>query len=252
MANPVIPVEGAKDEEPSVAAISAAEPAVEGAAPSTSTETPVSPTPHETAPKANKRNSIFGNLFSKKETAVPTATTNTNEVAPVVPAKDTEPAPISHLDPQPENAVTESAPVADTTTPATTTTETAPATTSTTSPLSSDTTKANRRSSFFSNLGTKKEKRTGGVSDAEGTDGEGKKSGGFGGLLRKASRAQGGRSSSKAAPTTEGAADAEAPAPISKDTAATEASTHGAKTTRDIAADSTTTASQQTAVQAAA
>ena len=49
-----------------------------------------------------------------------------------------------------------------------------------------------RRTSFFGNLGTKKERRTGGTSDNELTDGEGKKqsSGGFGGLLRKASRAQ--------------------------------------------------------------
>lgn len=53
-----------------------------------------------------------------------------------------------------------------------------------------------RRTSFFGNLGTKKERRTGGTSDNELTDGEGKKqsSGGFGGLLRKASRAQKGSS----------------------------------------------------------
>ena len=86
-----------------------------------------------------------------------------------------------------------------------------------------------RRTSFFGNLGTKKERRTGGTtSDNELTDGEGKKqsSGGFGGLLRKASRAQKGSSTATskdaanvplptetpAEPTTNGETLAEKPA----------------------------------------
>lgn len=81
---------------------------------------------------------------------------------------------------------------ATTETPATTTEATAPA--SATTPLSPT---DKRRTSFFGNLGTKKERRAGATSDNELTDGESKKqaSGGFGGLLRKASRAQKGSSS---------------------------------------------------------
>ncbi|KAL8771191.1 MAG: hypothetical protein Q9209_003362 [Squamulea sp. 1 TL-2023] len=205
LADPVIPIEGAKTEESPAAAT----PVVE---PSSTTEPSVSTTPRETAPKANKRNSIFG-FFGKKEsqaTNIPTETTTANEAAPIVPAKDTEPAAISHGAPQPETSATE-----------------------TTSPVSPDTTKANRRSSFFSNLGTKKEKRTGGMSDAEGTDGEGKKSGGFGGLLRKASLAQGPRSTSKPTTTTNGVPDRDA-------------------RSGDVVHDSNTATSQQTPVQAAA
>ncbi|KAL8782491.1 MAG: hypothetical protein Q9213_005330 [Squamulea squamosa] len=205
LADPVIPIEGAKAEE----SPAAADPVVE---PSSTTEPSVSTTPRETAPKVNKRNSIFG-FFGKKETQAtntPTDTTTAKEAAPVVPAKDNEPAPISHVAPQPESSATE-----------------------TNSPVSPDTTKANRRSSFFSNLGTKKEKRTGGVSDADGTDGEGKKSGGFGGLLRKASLAQGPKSGSKTTATTNGAADTDGQS-------------------GDVVHDSTTATSQPTPVQAAA
>ncbi|KAI4284993.1 MAG: hypothetical protein L6R38_001008 [Xanthoria sp. 2 TBL-2021] len=250
MGNPVIPVEGSnvestKTEEP-LAAATTTEPSATTTEPSG-----MSTTPRETAPRANKRNSIFGNFFGKKETPAatsPSATMPANETAPIVPAKDTEPAPISHVAPQPEVSATETAPTLDTNAPAATT-ETAPATTPTTSPVSPDTAKANRRSSFFSNLGTKKEKRTGGVSDAEGTDGEGKKSGGFGGLLRKASRAQGPKSASKPMATTNGAADSEAPAPINKD--ATTNETTGT-TSGDVVPESTPITSQQTPVQAAA
>lgn len=220
-------------------------------APATTSETPASTTARETtAPKANKRNSIFGNFFGKKEpssTTTPTVNKPANESAPVVPAKDDEPATTSSTVPQQEAAVTEtSAPTVDTAATATTA-ETVPPTTSTASPVSPDNSKANRRSSFFSNLGTKREKKTGGVSDAEGTDGEGKKSGGFGGLLRKASRAQGSRSANKTTPTTDGATGAEAPAPTSKDAPAT-----GTLTNDEGPLESTTVAPQQTPVQATA
>ncbi|KAL8757672.1 MAG: hypothetical protein Q9199_002053 [Rusavskia elegans] len=258
MGNPVVPIEGSnvestKTEEPLAAASTPVEPAATTAEPSATTAEPsaMSSTPREIAPKANKRNSIFGNFFGKKETPAatsPSATTPANETAPIVPTKDTEPAPISHVAPQPEVSATETAPTLATNARAATT-ETVPATTPTTSPVSADTAKANRRSSFFGNLGTKKEKRTGGVSDAEGTDGEGKKSGGFGGLLRKASRAQGPKSASKPMATTNGAADSDVPAPLSKDTTTNETT---GTTSGDVLPESTPITSQQTPVQAAA
>ncbi|KAL8673227.1 MAG: hypothetical protein Q9168_002339 [Polycauliona sp. 1 TL-2023] len=256
--NPVVPLEGTsvespKTEEPLAAAGTPAEPSATTVEPSANTAEPsaASTLPRETAPKANKRNSIFGNFFAKKETPAatsPSATTPANETAPIVPAKDTEPAPVSHVAPQPEASATETVPTLDSNAPAPTT-EATSATTPTTSPMSPDTAKANRRTSFFSNLGTKKEKRSGGVSDAEGTDGEGKKSGGFGGLLRKASRAQGPRSASKPAATLEGATESEAAAPISKD--ATTTGTTGTTSGENVP-ESTLAASQQTPVQAAA
>ncbi|KAL8854559.1 MAG: hypothetical protein Q9221_000594 [Calogaya cf. arnoldii] len=258
MNNPVVPVEGSnvestKVDEPLAAGNTPVEPAATAMEPSSTIAEPsaVSTTPREAAPKANKRNSIFGSFFGKKETPAttsPPATTPANETASVVPAKDSEPAPISHVAPQPEVSATETAPALDTNATAATN-ETAAATTPASSAVSPDTAKGNRRSSFFSNLGTKKEKRTGGLSDAEGTDGEGKKTGGFGGLLRKASRAQGPKSGSKPVSTTDGAADNEAPAPISKDATTTETT---GTTSGDVVPESTATTSQQTPVQAAA
>ena len=111
-----------------------------------------------------------------------------------MPAKDEQSA-VSSTAPQLDNPVTSSTaePTAATTeTPTTSAEAAAPAAAA--SPLSSA---DKRRSSFFGNLGTKKERRTGATSDNELTDGEGKKQspGGFGGLLRKASRAQKGSSS---------------------------------------------------------
>ncbi|KAL8929856.1 MAG: hypothetical protein Q9208_001000 [Pyrenodesmia sp. 3 TL-2023] len=251
LADPVIPVEGDKAEEPLAATTETGGGLATTPAPTTTSETPASTTARETtAPKANKRNSIFGSFFGKKEpssTTTPTVNKPANESAPVVPAKDVEPATTSSTIPQDEAAVAETAaPIVETTAPSTTA-ETVPAPTSTTSPVSPDNSKANRRSSFFSNLGTKKEKRTGGVSDAEGTDGEGKKSGGIGGLLRKASRAQGSRSANKTTPTTDGATETEAPAPISKDAPRVETLTNG-----EVAPESTTMTSQPTPVQATA
>ena len=75
-----------------------------------------------------------------------------------------------------------------------------------------------RRTSFFSNLGTKKEKRADATSGDELTDGEKKKqSGGIGGLLRKASRA---------APKKDKEAKTDGTAvPMTKDTAVAEKST---------------------------
>lgn len=243
LADPVIPVEGAKAEEPSTSTADTTVPLVAAENPTTTTAR------ETTAPRANKRNSIFGGIFGKKEpssTATPTTSTPATETAPAVTNKDPEPVATSPTVPQQETGVSGTAPTLDTPAPASAT-ETAPTTTSTTSPISPNTSKANRRSSFFSNLGTKKEKRTGGVSDAEGTDGEGRKSGGFGGLLRKASRAQGPKSTSKPAASSEGATSTEAPALSSKDAPATERVTNG-----QAAPESTMTSTQQRPVQATA
>lgn len=157
---------------------------------STAAETTPASSTRETAPKPNKRNSIFGSIFGKKD-APALASTDT---PPAVPAKE-EHSTLSSTAPQLDNPVT--SPTTETTaatteTPATAAEVATPA--AATSPISPT---DKRRSSFFGNLGTKKERRAGGTSDNELTDGEGKKqsSGGFGGLLRKASRAQKGSSS---------------------------------------------------------
>lgn len=144
----------------------------------------------ETAPKPNKRGSIFGSIFGKKDAPTPASL----ETPPTVPAKDDQSA-VSSTAPQLDNPVptsTAETTAATTETPVTTAEATVPG--SATTPLSPT---DKRRTSFFGNLGTKKERRTGATSDNELTDGEGKKqaSGGFGGLLRKASRAQKGSSS---------------------------------------------------------
>lgn len=173
--------------------VDASEVAPAAGADSTVAETTPPSTTRETAPKPNKRNSIFGSIFGKKDTAAPASTPASTETPPAVPAKD-EPSTVSPTAPQLDNPVT--SPTAETTA-ATTETPTAAAAeestpAATTTPLSPT---DKRRTSFFSNLGTKKERRTGEKSDNELTDGEGKKSsGGFGGLLRKASRAQKGSS----------------------------------------------------------
>ena len=178
----------------------------------------------ENVPKPTKRNSLFGGLFGKKDVTSPTATETTPAVAP----KD-EPSALSSTAPQLDNPVTEptaaTAPTLDTTEPTTTAAET-------TAPASNTTPTGTRRSSFFANLGggNKKERKTGTTSDTEVTDGEGKKSGGFSGLLRKASRATNKNpnasgvvkdvpevppvkdSTAAAETTTDGAAEAEKPA----------------------------------------
>ena len=125
---------------------------------------------------------------------------------------------MSSTAPQLETPVT--SPTAETTAIATETPATAAETTTPAAAASPLSPTDKRRTSFFGNLGTKKERRTGGTSDNELTDGEGKKqsSGGFGGLLRKASRAQKGSSPS----TTKEAANV----PLPTETPA-EATTNG-------------------------
>jgi len=180
------------------------------------TETTPTSTVRDGAPKPNKRNSLFGSLFNKKETLGPTTA---ETVAPVA-VKD-EPSTVSGSAPQLDNPVT--SPTTGHMAPTGNTGEvTAAPTSESTAPMSATTPTDKRRTSFFSNLGTKKERRTGGTSDTELTDGEGKKSsGGFGGLLRKASRAQ---PRQKADTPATNAADA----PLPKETlAAAEPTTNG-------------------------
>ncbi|KAL9029797.1 MAG: hypothetical protein Q9196_001997 [Gyalolechia fulgens] len=243
LANPVVSAEGMKADEPGAAGTETAPTAGTTHTPA-ATDTSATTAAREPALKMNKRNSIFSSFFNKKDpsaSATPTINTTTEERAPAVPSKDTEHVTTSPIVPQTETAAKEAASPIDTSVPATATeTHASPLATT---PISPETAKASRRSSFFSNLGTKKEKRTGGVSDAEGTDGEGKKSGGFGGLLRKASRVQGHKPAPKPASATEGVADPEAPAPISKDMEPT--------TNSEAVPESTTTATP-TPVQAAA
>lgn len=220
-----------------------------GHTPSTAAGTTPTSTARETAPKPSKRTSIFGGLFNKKDATTPSA----NEAGPAVPAKD-EPSSLPSTAPQLDKPVNSPAagattapkgPTLDTTAPVTN----SPATASATTP------KDNRRSSFFSGLGTKKERRTGGTSGDELTDGEGKKqvSGGFGGLLRKASRAQ--------PKNTSGAAVTDpADLPLPKETpAATGASTNGLTTAEksglapgEVGSNAMADVHESTPVQAAA
>ena len=209
--------------EPEAPAVASTDGAAETAAVAEPVATETAPTgTRESVPKPTKRNSLFGGLFGKKDATSPTAT----ETAPVAP-KD-EPSALSSTAPQLDNPVTEptapAAPTLDTTEPTTTAAET-------TSPATNTTPTGNRRSSFFANLGgNKKERKTGATSDTEVTDGEGKKSGGFSGLLRKASRATNKNTNASgvvkdvpevppvkdttaaAETTTDGAAEAEKPA----------------------------------------
>ena len=159
---------------------------------SASTGTTPAATTKDTPAKPNKRSSVFGGFFSRKESSTgPT----TAEASPTAPVKD-EPSGVSSTAPQLDNPVPASTtePAAPTSEPAKT--ETTSAEEATTSPAAVATSPASptdkRRTSFFSNLGTKKEKKTAPTSSGdELTDGETKKQGsGFSGLLRKPSRAQ--------------------------------------------------------------
>ena len=216
--------------EPEAPAVASTDGAAETAAVAEPVATETAPTgTRENVPKPTKRNSLFGGLFGKKEATSPTTT----ETPPV--AQKDEPSALSSTAPQLDNPVTEptatAAPTLDTTEPTTTAAET-------TSPATNTTPTGTRRSSFFANLGgTKKERKAGATSDTEVTDGEGKKSGGFSGLLRKASRATNKNKDAsgvvKDAPevpqikdttaaadtTTDGAAEAEKPAMTNGETA---------------------------------
>ncbi|KAL9126474.1 MAG: hypothetical protein Q9217_004473 [Psora testacea] len=147
----------------------------------TSTNTPTA----TTASRPTKRNSVFGGFFGKRDA---TTSPTTTETSPAVPAKD-EPAAVSSNAPQLDNPVR--SPATEATTPATAAKSEPTPVTEGAAPTSPTTLTDRRRTSFFSNLGTKKERKAGTTSGDELTDGEGKKQGGgISGLLRKASRVQ--------------------------------------------------------------
>ena len=155
----------------------------------------ITPTSGTTASKPAKKGSIFVNFFNKKESQTPT-TEPTSGAA----SKDTETTPVAAAAPQLEDPVkpveTEIAaagePTATSDTPAATSEPAAPAIGSAGPTTSPDTTKPSRRSSFFNNLGSRKERKSEIASESENTDGEGKKSSKLGGLFRKPSRATSG------------------------------------------------------------
>ena len=180
MGAPVVPATDATTGATETTPASGTEPvAATGATPTTS------PT-GTTSSKPTKRNSVFGGLFGKKET---TTSPTTTETSPAVPAKN-EPAVVSPTAPQLDNPVVSSA--TDTTTPAAATKTDPTSAAEPTAPASPTSFTNKRRTSFFSNLGTKKEKKIGPAPSDEVAEGDAKKqgSGGFSGLLRKASRAQ--------------------------------------------------------------
>lgn len=153
-------------------------------------ESPVGHSSREAHPKLNKRNSIFSSLFGKKDTPV------TKDSATTTAARESEASPVSATAPRLDDPVTTGASEPNTTAPISTsavdTTESSalvdtPSAQATTPDLGRE----KRRSSFFGNLGNKKEKRADVTSDTDITDGEGKKStpAKFGGLFRKPSRA---------------------------------------------------------------
>lgn len=187
-----------------------------------------SPTTGTATSKTNKRGSIFGNFFGKKEAQSPVT-----ETTPAVPSKETEPSGVSAAAPQLEDPVkstetdtsvtSEPTAVPNETTTAATTEPTAPVAESATTP---EATKPNRRSSFFNNLGSKKERKSDLASESENTDGEGKKSSKLGGLFRKPSRATSRKTSEKAAEKP-----AANPAPVAETSEAPAVDSTGASTT---------------------
>ncbi|MCJ1475595.1 hypothetical protein MMC13_004258 [Lambiella insularis] len=68
---------------------------------STASQTASTATP-EIAPKPAKRASVFGNLFGKKDGVSPTIERKEKEIVPAVPAKNTEPVPVTTSVPQVE------------------------------------------------------------------------------------------------------------------------------------------------------
>ena len=146
----------------------------------------------EAIPKPTKRNSLFSNLWSKKDSGA----ISPKDTAPAVGTKEPETTPVSATAPRIEAPINTTSAEPAAVAPAPTTVADAAESSSpiaTTSPVASPTTPATdkRRSSFFNALGAKKEKKVEATSDVEGIDAEGRKSnaGKFAGLFRKPSRA---------------------------------------------------------------
>ena len=206
--------------------------------PSVKTDAPVAPTDGtvETTPlsttkdKSTKRGSVFGGLFNKKDTPkAPTESTTAPATTPAVTSTKDEPTAVSSTAPQLENPVTAPTPAPDSGKaeaaaasngdPAAIAAAIA-ASSTTADSISAKTPTSNadkRRTSFFGGIGSKKEKKSGATSGDELTDGENKeKSGGFGHLLRKASRAtkpKPSTSGAPAVPSTKTAEPTEVPLP---------------------------------------
>lgn len=118
ISEPVVPSEEAKDSSTS----NAVQPVIpaESAAMDTSVGQPS--TMRETAPRPAKRGSMFGSFFNKRDNASPTRERKEKDIAPAVPNKDVEPAPVSATAPQLEDPMsTSSSQPAETAAPASTT-----------------------------------------------------------------------------------------------------------------------------------
>lgn len=148
-----------------------------------------------TAPKS-KRASLFGNFFQKvtspshekfdKEATA--AVAEPSVVASTAPQLD-NPVEDASIQPLESETVTAPAEAADAKESPAAPAETAPAAEPVASPATSPAAKEKRRTSFFGNLGVKKEKK-GDASDSDVTDGEGKaKTNKFGSLFRKPGKA---------------------------------------------------------------
>ncbi|KAI9722318.1 MAG: hypothetical protein M1812_001790 [Candelaria pacifica] len=226
------PVIGANESKPLVADQPTkpitTEPAVSAGNVTSARETTV-----ETAPKPTKRNSLFGGLFQKKDVASPAEEKSERDIAPAVPAKD---VPTKET----QNHTTETPPViapmansispttgnpASTETPATTTEPVSPVTNkldtkdilaptseTTVTAASPEPLKEKRRSSFFSNLGSKRERKV--ESDTGLVDSQpGQRSASplpkLGGIFRNPSRAmRGNKDSGKKEPVSPATAKA--------------------------------------------
>ncbi|KAJ5779425.1 hypothetical protein N7457_007145 [Penicillium paradoxum] len=224
------PVAAAETAETAPAPAEVVEPTVE--TPAEATET-VEETPKEEAKeekkkeekkdeKKSKRASIFGNFFQK----VASPSQEKSEKEATVPA--VEETPVASTAPQLESPVEEAAvkPVEPESVTAPAADETAVVETSAAEPVSSP--KEKRRTSFFGNLGMKKEKKAE-SSDNEVTDGEAKEAkhkNKLGGLFRKPSKAVKLDKEEVAATETEVKADAaeDVSAVPAKETATEEAS----------------------------
>ncbi len=180
VAEPVVPIEGTK---PVIAEGIIAEGTTE---PKAAEPSAASPT-REVAPKPSKRNSIFG-FFGKKD-AVANGAKDTTSYAS---AKDSETTQVSATAPQLDDPVTTTPtdPTATSPVAADSSDSALPVNGPTGTAITPDGFKDKRRTSFFGNLGTRKDKRTDTTSDAEVIDGDSKKSTPpkFGGLFRKPSR----------------------------------------------------------------
>ena len=169
--------------------------------------------PSSAAPKSNKRNSVFGSFFNKKETPKE----KEKELAPAVPAKEAESAPVTATVPQTEEPTVMGSeePMMNVATPKEATTENPTASASagemsaTKATATTPDTKEKRRQSFF-NLGGKKEKKSEAISDTEGAEKSGSATAKLGNVFRRASRS--------AKPTSSTVTDSGTPPSISKDT----------------------------------